>query len=67
MEKYLTQQWLDAQKELAQKFPERAGATARMQYHVTGGPDGDVQYYWVVENGKLTRPSWATTSTPSSP
>jgi putative sterol carrier protein len=54
MEKYLTQPWLDRQKELAQEFPERAGATARMQYNVTGGPNGDVKYYWVVENGKLT-------------
>jgi putative sterol carrier protein len=24
-----------------------------MQYHITGGPDGDVKYYWVVEDGKL--------------
>ena len=53
MPKYLTQEWLDAQQELAQEFPERPGATARMQYHVTGGPEGDVKYYWVVENGKL--------------
>ncbi|MDQ4133435.1 MAG: SCP2 sterol-binding domain-containing protein [Actinomycetota bacterium] len=53
MHKYLTQEWLDAQRELAQEFPERPGATARMQYHVTGGPDGDVKYYWAVENGKL--------------
>ncbi len=53
MPKYLTQEWLDTQQELAQEFPERPGATARMQYHVTGGPEGDVKYYWVVENGKL--------------
>ena len=24
-----------------------------MQYVVTGGPDGDIKYYWVLENGKL--------------
>jgi putative sterol carrier protein len=24
-----------------------------MQYFVTGGPEGDVHYYWVLENGKL--------------
>ncbi len=53
MPKYLTQEWLDAGRELAQEFPERAGATARLQYQVTGTPDGDVHYYWVVENGKL--------------
>ncbi len=53
MPQYLTQEWLDAQRELAQEFPERAGATARLQYQVTGTPTGDVHYYWVVENGKL--------------
>ncbi len=50
---YLTQEWLDAGRELAQEFPERAGATARLQYHVVGTPNGDVHYYWVVENGNL--------------
>ncbi|MGQ0744244.1 MAG: SCP2 sterol-binding domain-containing protein [Acidimicrobiales bacterium] len=53
MHKYLTQPWLDAQKDLAQAFPERPGATARMQYNVTGGPDGPIKYYWVVVNGKV--------------
>jgi len=39
MAKYLTQEWLDLQRELAQEFPERPGATARMQYVVTGAPE----------------------------
>jgi len=53
MHAYLSQEWLDAGRELAQEFPERAGATARLQYQVVGTPAGDVHYYWVVENGKL--------------
>jgi putative sterol carrier protein len=53
MAKYLTQEWLDLQRELAQEFPERPGATARMQYRVTGGPDGDVVYHQVIEDGKM--------------
>ena len=53
MPKYLSQEWLDAGRELAQEFPERAGATARLQYQVTGTPQGEVHYYWVVENGNL--------------
>ena len=53
MHKYLTQEWLDAGRELAQEFPERPGATARLQYQVAGTPDGDVHYYWVVDNGNL--------------
>ena len=53
MHKYLSQEWLDAGRELAQEFPERPGATARLQYQVVGTPSGDVHYYWVVENGNL--------------
>ncbi len=53
MPKYLTQEWLDASKDLAADQPERPGASARMQYVVTGTPDGDVSYYWILENGKL--------------
>ncbi len=53
MAKWLTQEWLDEFKRLAQSQPERPGASARMQYVVTGGPEGDVRYYWVLENGKL--------------
>jgi putative sterol carrier protein len=53
MPKYLTQEWMDAGRELAQEFPERAGATARLQYQVVGTPEGDVHYYWVIDSGKL--------------
>jgi putative sterol carrier protein len=53
MPKYLSQDWLDTQREIAQEFPERPGATAHLQYVVTGAPEGEVRYYWVVENGKL--------------
>ena len=53
MTKWLSQEWLDESKKLAETQPERPGASARMQYIVTGGPDGDVHYYWVLVNGKL--------------
>jgi putative sterol carrier protein len=52
MAKYLTQEWMDRAKELAQDFPETPGATVRMQQVVTGAPEGDVKYYTVIENGK---------------
>jgi putative sterol carrier protein len=51
--KYLTQEWLDEARELAKDQPARAGASATIQYVVTGGPDGDIKYYWVLEDGKL--------------
>jgi putative sterol carrier protein len=53
MAKYLSQEWLDEGRKLAQEFPERPGATARMQFAVTGGPEGDVRYYQVLDNGKI--------------
>ena len=53
MPKWLSQDWLDHTKKLAETQPERPGASARMQYIVTGGPEGDIHYYWVLENGKL--------------
>jgi len=53
MAKWLSQEWLDEGRKLSEGQPERPGATARMQYVVTGGPDGDIKYYWVLENGKL--------------
>ncbi|HZD66476.1 MAG TPA: SCP2 sterol-binding domain-containing protein [Acidimicrobiales bacterium] len=53
MPKWLTQEWLDETRRMAESQPERPGASARMQYVVTGGPEGDVKYYWLLENGKL--------------
>jgi putative sterol carrier protein len=53
MPKWLTQEWLDESTRLAESQPERPGASARLQYVITGGPDGDVNYYWVVKEGKL--------------
>jgi len=53
MSKWLSQEWLDETKKMADGQPERTGASAKMQYVVTGGPAGDIKYYWVLENGKL--------------
>lgn len=51
--KWLTQEWLDESLRLAETQPVRPGASARLQYVITDGPDGDVAYYWVVVDGKL--------------
>lgn len=53
MPKWLTQEWMDEQTKLAADQPERPGASARMQYVITGGPEGDIKYYWVLEDGHL--------------
>jgi predicted lipid carrier protein YhbT len=57
MSKWLTQEWLDETKKMADGQPERPGASARMQYVITGGPDGELKYFWVLENGKLLESS----------
>jgi alkyl sulfatase BDS1-like metallo-beta-lactamase superfamily hydrolase len=57
MSKYLSQEWIDETRVLAEGQPERPGASARMQYVVTGGPDGDIKYYWILEDGKLLESS----------
>lgn len=53
MPTFLSQEWLDEFRSLAQDQPTRPGATLSIQYSVTGGPDGDVEYYWVLDEGKL--------------
>ena len=51
MVKYLSPEWMALTKELAADFPETPGATARLQYVITGGPDGEVRYHHVIDNG----------------
>jgi putative sterol carrier protein len=53
MAKWLTQEWLDESTQLAKSQPVRPGATARLQYVITGGPEGDISYYWIVKDGQL--------------
>ncbi len=53
MTKYLTQEWLDETRGMAQDQPTRPGASARMQYVVSGGPEGTIEYWWKLEDGTL--------------
>ena len=53
MVKFLAQEWLDLQAELARGLPERPGATARIEYKVNGAPEGEVSFHTVIENGKI--------------
>ncbi len=53
MSKWLSQEWHDETRKMAESQPERPGASARMQYIISGGPDGEVRYFWLLENGKL--------------
>jgi putative sterol carrier protein len=62
--KYLTQEWLDEARAMAAAQPARDGATATIQYVISGGPDGDVKYSWVLENGKLLESHLGTIAEP---
>lgn len=58
MPKYLTQEWLDEFKRMSNATqPERPGVDARMQQVVTGAPDGDINYYWIIKDGTLIESS----------
>ncbi len=51
MAKYLSQEWLDRQRDLGRDLPREAGSSAVVQHVVTGGPDGEVRYVLTVEDG----------------
>ncbi len=53
MSKWLSAEWFDETRVLAADQPGRPGLSARIQYEVTGGPDGDISYYWILEDGVL--------------
>lgn len=62
--RYLSQEWLDETRALAAEQPERPGATARIQYAISGGPDGDVKYSWVLQDGRLLESHLGTVAEP---
>lgn len=53
MVKFLTQEWLDQQRELTGGLTERPGVSARLQFKVTGTPHGDVAFSTVVTDGRI--------------
>ena len=53
MATFLSQEWLDAERASSNARPTVPGASARVQWVVTGGPDGEVRFTSVVEDGKI--------------
>jgi putative sterol carrier protein len=51
--KWLSAEWFDQARGMADDQPSYPGLSARIQYEVTGGPDGDVSYYCILEDGRL--------------
>ena len=53
MATFLSQEWLDDERASANALPAVAGASARVQWIVTGGPDGEVHFTSVFEDGRI--------------
>src|SRR3954468_21520683 len=53
MSTFLSQEWLDDECAASAKQPAIPGASARVQWIVTGGPDGEVRFASVVEDGRV--------------
>ncbi len=64
MTAWLTPEWFDRVRALASELPARAGQSGRIQQHITGGPDGDVACYWVLEDGHPTSAAAGTVDAP---
>lgn len=50
---FLSQPWLDLHTSLSTDLPERSGASATLQFVVTGGPAGEVVYVLAIADGRL--------------
>jgi putative sterol carrier protein len=62
--KWLSAEWFSQVRALTVGQPDRPGLTARIQYEITGGPDGDAAYYWVLDDGKLLDSAAGTIESP---
>lgn len=54
MPRYLSQEWFHEALRQGGEVPEQPGASCRLQFHLTRGPDGDCWYFWHIRNGRLT-------------
>jgi putative sterol carrier protein len=59
---WLSDQWFDEVLALGTSLPERPGLSARIQEQITGGPDGDVSWYYELEDGRPTGAARGTTA-----
>jgi putative sterol carrier protein len=62
--KWLTAEWFDETRAMAGGQAGRPGLSARIQYEISGGPDGDVAYFWELRDGKLASSALGTVDGP---
>ena len=52
MPKYLSEEWhKEYQRLWNDLLPDRPGTSARTQNKITGGPNGDEDYFWIIQDG----------------
>src|ERR1700733_6895888 len=51
--KWLSNEWFDETRALCAGLPELSGLSARMQCDISGGREGSLTSYWVIEDGRL--------------
>jgi hypothetical protein len=51
--RWLSAEWFDQVRAMGFDQLSPPGLSARIQHEVTGGPDGDVSYYCILEDGRL--------------
>ncbi len=50
----LSAEWFDRARQVGADGPGLDEVSGRVQCEITGGPDGDVSCYWVLEDGRVT-------------
>jgi SCP-2 sterol transfer family len=53
MTEWLSDEWFDRARQVWADGPGLGGLAGRVQCEITGGPDGGVSCYWVLEEGRL--------------
>ena len=51
--KWLSEEWFDETRATGAGLLGHGGLSARIQFEITGGPDGDVSYHRVFEDGLM--------------
>ncbi len=54
MAQFLSSEWLNLARELAEKYQFSAGdESGSIQFTISASPTGDIEYFWRIENGQL--------------
>jgi putative sterol carrier protein len=52
MSRWLSTEWFDETRAMVSNQVTCPGLSGRIQFEISGGPDGNGTYYWVLEDGR---------------